>query len=158
VCANADVVVVSEYWAHTLAVFSRGDGALLRRFGCRGTGDGQLIHPTGLCVMSGGRHVAVADSANNRVSVFSIDGEFIRHVGVGVLSYPGSMEGVVSIAASAFDELVVADPDNRCLRVFSATGDLLATVGDGRFTCVAVHGSSAVFAANDSASAVTVFE
>jgi hypothetical protein len=107
--------------------------------------------------MSGGRHVAVADSANNRVSVFSIDGEFIRHVGAGVLSYPGSMEGVVSIAASAFDELVVADPDNRCLRVFSATGDLLATVGDGRFTCVAVHGST-VFAANDSASAVTVFE
>jgi hypothetical protein len=59
--------------------------------------------------------------------------------------------------APAFDELVVADPDNRCLRVFSVTGDLLATVGDGTFHGLAVHGST-VFAANEIASTVTVFQ
>jgi hypothetical protein len=74
--------------------------------------------------MSGHRHVAVADLDNHRVSVFSVDGEFIRHVGVGVLSHP------MGVAVSAFDELVVADSSNGCLRVFSSTGDLLATVGD----------------------------
>jgi hypothetical protein len=101
--------------------------------------------------MSGDRHVAIADYRNNRVSVFTVDGEFIRHVGVGVLRFPHG------IAASAFDELVVADFGNSCLRVFSATGDLLATVGTTRFTGDAVHGSR-VFAMNDRASTVTLFE
>jgi hypothetical protein len=157
VCASADVVVVSELWHHRIAVLNRCDGALLRRFGCQGSGDGQLISLRGLSFVSGDRHVAVADSGNDRVSVFSIDGEFIRHVGGGVLSYPRSIVGVVAVAASAFDELVVADPDNRCLRVFSATGDLLATVSEERFIDVAVHGST-VFAVNESVGSVTVFE
>jgi hypothetical protein len=83
--------------------------------------------------------------------VCSVDGEFIRHVGVGVLSGP---QGV---AASAFDELVVADYGNRRLRVFSSTGDLLATVGAGRgFTGVVVHGST-VFAADGHESVVSAF-
>jgi DNA-binding beta-propeller fold protein YncE len=38
--------------------------------------------------MSGHRHVAVADSSNGRVSVFSVEGEFVRHVGVGVPRAP----------------------------------------------------------------------
>jgi 6-phosphogluconolactonase (cycloisomerase 2 family) len=42
VCANADVVVVSEYHGHRIAVFNRGDGALLRRFGTYGDGDGEF--------------------------------------------------------------------------------------------------------------------
>jgi DNA-binding beta-propeller fold protein YncE len=95
-------------------------------------------------------HVAVADCGNSRVSVFSIDGEFIRHVGVDVLSGP---QGV---AASAFDELVVADWRNRCLRVFSATGDLLATVGEGPFTGVTLYGGG-VLAANPEVQRVSLF-
>jgi DNA-binding beta-propeller fold protein YncE len=159
VCANADVVVVSEMHAHGIAVFNRGDGALLRRFGCGGSGDGELVRPYALCFMSGDRHVAVADADNHRVSVFSIDGEFIRHVGAGVLSHALGVDGVVGVAASPFDELVVADPDNSCLRVFSATGDLLATVGDrlGSVRSIAVFDGK-VFAVGDSASTVTVFE
>jgi tripartite motif-containing protein 71 len=150
VCASADVVVVSETSVGRVAVFSRCDGSLLRRFGSNGRGSGQLNHPRGLCFMSGDRHVAVADWGNHRVSVFSVDGEFIRHVGVGVLHYP---QGV---AASAFDELVVADYGNRCLRVFSSTSDLLLTVGDGRFTGVVVHGGG-VLAADPDSSTVSVF-
>ncbi len=151
VCASADVVVVvSEMFAHRISVFSRGDGALLRHFAPDGRADGQLTAPTGLCLMSGGRHVAVAEYGNSRVSVFSVDGEFIRHVGVGVFIHPAG------VAASAFDELVVADAGNRCLRVFSSTGDLLASVGDLDFTCVAVH-SSTVFAMRSYSTAVFVF-
>jgi hypothetical protein len=103
VCANADVVVVSEYHTHHIAVFNRRGGALLRSFGSCGSGDGQLLHPAGLCFMSGDRHVAVADRSNNRVSLFSVDGEFMHHIGVSVL------RGPQGVAASAFDELVVAD-------------------------------------------------
>jgi DNA-binding beta-propeller fold protein YncE len=150
VCANADVVVASEFTAPCISVFDRRDGALLRRFGCDGD-DVEVMTPCGLCFLSGDRHVAVAGRGSNRVSVFSVDGHFIRHVGVGVLSHP---QGV---AASAFDELVVADSGNRCLRVFSDTGELLAKLGDAFVTGVAVHGST-VFAAIGRAETVLVFQ
>ncbi len=139
VCANADVVIVSEGVAPRISMFNRHDGALVRRFGSRGSGDGQLSWPRGLCFMSGDRHVAVADYDPGRVSVFSIDGQFIRHIGVGVLKHP---EGV---ACSAFDELVVADTGNCRIVVFSDVGELLMSFGERYFTGVAVHGST-VFA------------
>jgi DNA-binding beta-propeller fold protein YncE len=150
VCANADVVVASHFVAGCICVFNRCGGALLRRFGSQGSDDEQLYQPCGLCFVSGDRHVAVTEFGNDRVSVFSIDGEFIRHVGVGILKNP---QGV---ACSAFDELVVADTRNRRLRVFSATGDLLASVGDGHFTGVVVHGGT-VFAADADEGTVSVF-
>jgi DNA-binding beta-propeller fold protein YncE len=139
VCANADVVVVLEHRADHVSVFTRRDGALRRQFGRRGSGDGQLRLPSALCFMSGDRHVAIAEQDNSRVSVFSVDGEFIRHVGVGVLEHPRG------VACSSFDELVVADTGNGRVVVFSDVGDLLMSFGDGYFTGVAIHGST-VFA------------
>jgi DNA-binding beta-propeller fold protein YncE len=133
VCANADVVVVSDDVLHCVSIFDRA-GALLRRFGSRGSGDGQLDSPCSVCFMSGGRHVAVADLGNSRVSVFSVDGEFIRHVGVGLLKHPHG------VACSEHDELVVADQGNCCVRVFSAAGELRTTFGDGDYRGVAIHG------------------
>ncbi len=136
VCADDDVIMVSEADAHRISVFRRGGGALLRRFGSEGSGDGQLDSPCGLCFMSGHRHVAVAENGNDRVSVFSVEGEFIRHVGVGELSSP---EGV---ACSAFDELVVADGYNNRVVVFGASGEVLKTMGRGHFSGVAIHGGT----------------
>jgi DNA-binding beta-propeller fold protein YncE len=137
VCANADVVVVSESHGHCVSVFRRSDGALLRRFGSKGSGDGELRYPAGVCLMSGDRHVAVAENGNSRVSVFSVDGEFIRHVGVGELKSP------TGVAASAFDELVVADTFRTRLLVFSCIGD--RRVGQQRVRCgrSSAHGVSA---------------
>ncbi len=134
VCADDDVIVVSED-AHRISVFSRGDGALVRRFGSEGSGEGELNGPCGLCFMSGHRHVAVAENGNDRVSVFSVEGEFVRHVGVGKLRNP------YGVACSAFDELVVADSWNNRVVVFSASGELLKTMA-GSFTGVAIHGGT----------------
>jgi sugar lactone lactonase YvrE len=139
VCANADVVVVSECPVQRISVFNRCDGTLFRRFGSPGSGDGQLRLPRALCFMSGDRHVAVTDSWNGRVSLFSIDGEFIRHVGVGVLKQP------LGVACSALNELFVADTGNRRVVVFSDVGELLMSFGDDDFRGCAVHGST-VFA------------
>jgi DNA-binding beta-propeller fold protein YncE len=139
VCANDDVVVVSELGAHRVSVFNRGDGALLRRFGSRGSGDGQLQYPHGVCFMSSDRHIAVADRDNFRVSVFSVGGDFVRHVGVSLLTSP------MGVASSAFDELVVADINGRDLVVFSSSGKVLKRMGSGGFASVAIHGGT-VFA------------
>jgi hypothetical protein len=136
--------VVSEADASRVSVFSRGDGALLRRFGSRGGRDGQLKSrsPLGLCFMSesGHRHVAVADYDNHRVSVFtaSVEGEFVRHVGDGQLS----LRLPSGVACSAFDEIVVADYGSCRVVVFSASGEMLNTMGDGYFSGVAMHGGT----------------
>jgi DNA-binding beta-propeller fold protein YncE len=139
VCTDDDVIMVSEAGAHRISVLKRCDGALLRRFGSQGSDDGQLDSPNGLCFMSGHRHVAVADYYNHRVGVFSVEGEFVRHVGVGKLRYP------TGVACSAFDELVVADYANERIVTFSASGEVLMMLGGGDFTGVAIHGS-AIFA------------
>jgi hypothetical protein len=76
VCERRFVVVLEN--VGRVAVFSRCDGALLRVFGSSGSDDGQLVNPNGLCFMSGDRHIAVVDSDHARVSVFSVDGEFVR--------------------------------------------------------------------------------
>jgi tripartite motif-containing protein 2/3/tripartite motif-containing protein 71 len=135
VCADDDIIVVSE-WEHRICVFNRHDGALLRHFGSLGSGDGQLRFPYGLCFMSGHRHVAIAERKNHRVSVFSVEGEFIRHVGVGQLDSP------TGVACSAFDELVVADTRNDRVVVFSASGELLKTMECERVTSVAINGGT----------------
>ncbi len=139
VCANDAVIVVSEEDAHRITVFKRSDGAFFRRFGSHGSGDGQLKHPHGLCFMSGHRHVAVADCNNHRVSVFSMEGDFVRHVGVNRLRFP---QGV---ACSAYDELVVADDGYSRVVVLSDSGELLKAVRGVDFsgvTGVAIHGGT----------------
>jgi DNA-binding beta-propeller fold protein YncE len=141
VCASADVVVVSE-WGPTprISVLDRRDGAVVHRFGCRGYDDGLVGMPGGPCFIHDDRHVAVADRDNHRVSVLSVDGQFIRYVGVGTLKWP------CSVACSTVDELVVADSGNSRIAVFSVSGDLIATSPvDGGCTDVAVHGGT-VFA------------
>jgi hypothetical protein len=136
VCADDDIIMVSEVIAYRVTVFGRRDGALLRRFGSYGRGDGELYTPLGLCFTHNDRHVAVADYTNNRVSVFSVEGEFVRHVGAGELRSP------TSVACSAFDELVVADSGNDRVVVLSASGELVKTMGDDSFAGVAVHGGT----------------
>jgi DNA-binding beta-propeller fold protein YncE len=136
VCADDAVIMVSEPDARRISVFSRGGGALLRFFGSYGSGDGELDTPQGLCFMSGRRHVAVADWDNNRVSVLSVEGEFVRHVGVGKLNRP------VGVACSAFDEIVVADWGKSRVVVFSASGEILHTMGGGVCTGIAIHGGT----------------
>jgi DNA-binding beta-propeller fold protein YncE len=148
VCADDDVVVVSEGGAHRISVFNRGDGALLRRFGSCGGADGQLVRPHGLCFMSGQRHVAVADNNNHRVSVFSVDGEFIRHVGIGSLNWP------LGLISTACDELVVADCGSGRAAVFSGSGELVMSMGRGLISGVALHGSTVFVQDRDDARCV----
>ncbi len=133
VCADADVVVVAEWSANRVSVFSRVDGALLRQFG-----DGELLAPHGVCFASDHARVVVVDHGNSRVSVFGVDGAFVRHVGVGALVHP------TGVACSAHDELVVANFNNSCVRLFSAGGEVVKTIGRGGFSGVAIHSGTIV--------------
>jgi DNA-binding beta-propeller fold protein YncE len=99
--------------------------------------------------MSGHHHVAIADLGNHRVSVFSVEGEFIRHVGVGQLRSP------TGVACSASDELVVADYGNDRVVVFSASGELLKTMVHRAVTGVAINGGTIFAHGNEKCVVVT---
>jgi hypothetical protein len=138
VCANADIVVVSEAAASRISVFSRRDGALIRRIGARCGAGFELGYLLGLCFTRGDRGVAVADEINHRVCELTVGGELVRHVGVGVLDAP---QGV---ACSAFDELVVADVGNERVAVFCTDGSVGRVLDCGNFSGAAVLGGTIV--------------
>lgn len=152
VCGDDTSVFVSEMYESRISVFNRSDGALLRRFGSRGCGDGQLWYPRGLCITGESHYIAVADYSNNRVCVFTIDGVFSHHVGASELRAPTSVT-----AAATGGELVVADSANNRVVVFDASGGLLHTFGHGCFTGVAIHGTT-VFAQTFSRGKCVVFK
>jgi DNA-binding beta-propeller fold protein YncE len=85
VCADDHAVFVSDELGGRISVFNRADGASLRCFGSRGSRDGQLNTPQGLCFVDNNSRIAVAEYGNGRISVFRVDGTFDRLLGVGVL-------------------------------------------------------------------------
>jgi tripartite motif-containing protein 2/3 len=136
VCADGGIVAVAEYFRCRISVFRRGDGALLRRFGSAGSGDGQLKWPQGICFMNTSSRIAVADYYNKRICVFRADGEFVHHYGAGQLHSP------IGVACSVSgDELAVADIGGFCAPVLSSSDEMIRTVR-GKFIGVAMHGDA----------------
>ena len=82
---NADVVAVSNGQpAHTVTLLAWDTGVVRAQLGGMGTGDGQLLFPHGVRVLRDGAHVVVADTDNHRLSVFDVDGAFVRTMHAGV--------------------------------------------------------------------------
>jgi len=73
-----DRIIVSDGSNHCVKVFD-SMGQFLLKFGSLGSGDGHLKHPRGVAVDPFG-NIIVADQDNNRVSLFTADGHFIRHI------------------------------------------------------------------------------
>jgi hypothetical protein len=87
------LVVVSDVYdgdVSRLAMYSLDDGSLIRVVGSAGDGEGQFnLSCGGLCVCPDGDSVLVADRNNDRVQQLRIvDGSWVQHVGIGVLSQP----------------------------------------------------------------------
>jgi sugar lactone lactonase YvrE len=75
------VYVADGYGAHRIHCFDE-EGRLLSSWGERGNGPGQFSTPHGIWVLKDGR-VAVADRENDRVQLFSSQGEWLgewRHI------------------------------------------------------------------------------
>ena len=69
---------VSDEILHQVIVFN-AQGHMVGRLGQKGSGPGELLKPQGVAVDDWG-NVLIADCLNDRVSVFSSDGRFLRHV------------------------------------------------------------------------------
>ena len=121
-----DNVFVTDSNLHALLQFGKKDYKLVRRTGTEGRGKGQLDYPRGLCTDYNG-DVYLAESNNNRVSVFSKDLTFLKHLFTQQLRYPLNVKVTPN-------SVVVLDRSPNCIHFFSRSGALLhscVTRGEG---------------------------
>lgn len=111
-------------------------GGTVRRFGRKGTAEGEFNAPTSIVVDPGGR-IYVSDTLNCRVQMFDEEGKFIRSFGAlgdvsGTFSRPKGVavdaRGHVYVVDALFDNVQVFDGDGRYLMNFGMAGH-----GDGEF-------------------------
>ncbi len=90
------------------------------QFGTSGQGDGQFLFPNSAVVDSSGRFI-VSDGNNGRLSVWSPEGEFLFHFGVG--SGDGALNLPRGMAIDDRDRLHVVDAIGQTVRVYDFSGE-----------------------------------
>ncbi len=127
--AKRGLLFVADTSAHDIKVFTDA-GLLVRVIGGRGQGDGEFNYPTHLAHAND--ELYVTDTLNNRIQVFSAEGEvqqrkfgarglvignLVRPKGIGV-----DAEGNVYIVESYYDSLLVFSPRGEFLMPIGGTG------------------------------------
>ena len=119
IAVTEDNVFVTDWNLHALLQFRKKDCKLVGRTGTEGAGEGQLGVPQGLCSDYNG-DVYVAESGNNRVSVFSKQLQFLKCLGTQQLKTP------VDVKVTP-NSLVILDGSPNCIHYYSRSGDLLSS-------------------------------
>jgi len=126
IAMHGDVVAVGKSGGRTpdrIMLFSYTSGALLSKFGAIGSGEGQYYNVTGMEFTADGKHLFIASSSNEHVSLATVEGVFVRYIGAGVLG-----GGYKDVTLTRAGEVVVADYYNHRVCVFSQVdGTLLRT-------------------------------
>ena len=91
-------------------------GEYVHDIGSEGSGDGQLMFPSGL-VVDKFDHLIVCDTGNRRLQLFTLDGKFITRISESFFENGG----LASCAVSNNGHLFVSDIDNNCVYVFSCS-------------------------------------
>jgi tripartite motif-containing protein 71 len=169
----AGQIYVDEFFNHRISVFT-ADGTFVRAFGfdvipgggtgfevcttattCKagvpGGGAGQLNFPGGISTDAAG-NLYVGDAGNNRISVFTADGTFLRAFGFDVIpgggtgfevcttttgckggdnsgGGAGQLNGPKGVSLDAAGNLYVADQGHNRISVFTADGTFLRAFG-----------------------------
>ncbi len=97
-----DFILVSDYTEHCIKVFNPC-GILVHEIGQKGADLGQFFHPAGICTDSQG-NIFVADCMNNRVQMFSQNGEFLAVI---VNDTHGGLHQPTDVAIDNLGRLVV---------------------------------------------------
>jgi DNA-binding beta-propeller fold protein YncE len=114
-------------------VFFDLQGRSVRRFGTRGSGAGELNHPTHIA-FDGSAHLAVADTANFRVQIFDLEGTSTRVIGqkgdaAGDFSLPKGLaydsDGHLYVVDTHFENVQIFDGEGRLLLAFGEEGSKL---------------------------------
>ncbi|MDH5344883.1 MAG: 6-bladed beta-propeller [Gammaproteobacteria bacterium] len=118
---------VADTGSQSIKVFA-ADGTLLREFGRRGAGPGELNYATYLWVDGRGQ-LLVTDSLNFRIQRFEFDGSFVQLFGKHG-DIPGHLARPKGVASDGFGHVYVIDGLHSALQIFSPGGELLLSIGE----------------------------
>ncbi|XP_078691726.1 protein brain tumor-like [Branchiostoma floridae x Branchiostoma belcheri] len=102
-------ILVSDKDNHHVYVYNE-DGQFLFKFGGRGSGEGQLDFPRGICT-DGAGNIIVADWGNKRVEMFDKKGIFLKHIAT-------DMKSPWAVAMAPQGQLIVTDTKEHTVTVF----------------------------------------
>ena len=122
IACNDELIVVTKFGGATpnrVLLFNYSTGELFRQFAALGRGDGQIgQHPTGVRFTLDNQHIIIVDTVNNnRLSMFTVEGVFVKHIGAGVLG-----DGPCDVDFTADGRIIVADYYTHRVCVFAADG------------------------------------
>lgn len=119
-----------------IVVFNKTDGKEIRRFGSKGSKEGELFLPSNLAVDADG-NVYVSDTGNTRVEKFDPQGKFVRQFGANG-DQPGTFTRPKGIALdhqrrlyavdAAFENVQIFDPEGQLLLFFGSSGTTAGTL------------------------------
>jgi tripartite motif-containing protein 71 len=122
--AAGDLYVLDRRRAR-IVVFARGTGVPARTIGLPGSGPGQLLDPAALTIAGG--TISVADTGNDRVSLFSTAGAFL-----GSFATEGTARGITvtpdgarTYVSDTANRITVYDPSGVQIAQFGGTGSKL---------------------------------
>lgn len=121
-------IYVTDTFNHRIQILD-GDLKFCKTFGKFGSGNGQFVYPTSVCVDSTGR-VYVVDNGNNRVQLFTSEGDYVSKFG----SYgdaEGELARPIAIAVDEADNLYVSEWCNKRVSKFSSEGRFISFFGTG---------------------------
>jgi DNA-binding beta-propeller fold protein YncE len=150
------------------------DGSFIKKWGTQGNGvpdpgicsasggqagcDAQFNHPKGLAIF-GGSELLVADSGNNRIQVFDLDGNFQLAAGSQEAIYlPFNSPDGVAVGPDV--NVYVSDTGNKMVEKYASDGTLLAEIGTGTLSKpegIAVDQGGNVYVADSDNNTVAVF-
>lgn len=124
--ASSEVIVASALCeTYQVFVFDATSGELVRSLGPAGPAEGQLSSCRGLRITPDGQHVLITEFNGHRLSLFTLAGQFLRCIGVGVVNWPSD----VDFASNG--DILVSDLAEHRVYVFTSDGStLLRTIGD----------------------------
>ena len=134
VAPSGDIFIADGYANARVHRFG-ADGALLKSWGEPGDGPGEFMLPHGACVDNRG-NVLIADRENDRVQVFTQDGEFVAQ-------WPTKLIGPAVVWQDADSVCYVAEHNGGYFSILNADGELLARWGDAKYrSCHGAAGDS----------------
>jgi DNA-binding beta-propeller fold protein YncE len=110
-----------------ILVLNKTDGKEIRRFGSKGSKEGEFFLPSNLAVDPDG-NVYVSDTGNTRVEKFDSHGKFVKQFGA-IGDKPGTFTRPKGIALDQKRRLYVVDAAFENVQLFDPEGQMLLFFG-----------------------------
>lgn len=164
-------VFVSDFYNDNILKFS-ASGTFIRSWGTEGNGvpdpetcqsqgilcDAQFNHPKGMAIL-GGSILLVADSGNNRIQGFDLDGNFLGAIGSeGTGQWQFSSPN--AIAVGPHGNVYIADTGNNRIEKVSIDDGSLSRIDDGSLSApegLSVDRAENVYVADNNNNRIAVF-